>query len=92
MNQGDSRDHEQHAAQEGLPADGARSLAALGTESGSFVKYIFERHGREKLKQPWKGGESALHATLGLGLRSLQREWIEEVEAADATGIVYESE
>lgn len=49
---------------------------------GSFTKFVFEKHGRDQVKQLWKKGP-------GPGLAQLEQEWQAAFAPLDATGINY---
>ena len=42
---------------------------------GSFVKFVYERYGREAVRQAWQGGVPGLTAATGKKLDTLEAEW-----------------
>jgi len=64
----------------GSPED--RMQSVMGAEAGSFVRFLIERFGREKIAPVYANGASALGATYGEPLAQLEREWRQHVDSA----------
>jgi hypothetical protein len=58
--------------------------------TGSFVKFLYQRYGRDKLKQLWQAELDDLPAIYGKGAAELEMEWHAVIEQADARGIEYQ--
>ena len=60
-------------------------------EAGSFVKYIYEQYGVEKVKELWKSGTiKDLKRVLGKDILTLEKDWHSKLLEADATKIKYD--
>jgi hypothetical protein len=60
-------------------------------ECGSFVKFLYERYGREKLKELWKAPRvDNMHLIFGKDLSGLEAEWHTVINGADARSIQYD--
>ena len=55
-------------------------------EAGSFVKFLYERYGREKLKQLWQAPHAEMQRIYGKSLVDLEAEWRVIIERADTSG------
>jgi hypothetical protein len=58
-------------------------------EAGSFVKYLYEKYGHEKIKKLWQCGEGEINNIYGRPVEELEKEWIEVIKGYDAGGIKY---
>jgi hypothetical protein len=58
-------------------------------ELGSFVKFVYERYGRESVKTLWQRGPDGATASTGKALNELDREWRAEIAKLDASSIKY---
>jgi hypothetical protein len=56
-------------------------------EAGSFVRFLYERHGREKLKTFWQAPQPDWSSVYGNSLDRLEAEWLAVMERADASEI-----
>ncbi|MEW6307355.1 MAG: hypothetical protein AB1705_28205 [Verrucomicrobiota bacterium] len=66
---------------------GFDSWVALSTEisypeAGSFVKFLYERHGREKLKELWQAPQPDIQRIYGKNLAELETEWLAILDQA----------
>lgn len=60
-------------------------------QAGSFVKYLYEQYGVDKVRELWKGGTVRdLKRVLGKDAAALEKEWHNELMKADATNVKYE--
>ncbi len=60
-------------------------------QTGSFVKYIYEQYGVDKVKELWKGGTvKGLNRALGKDIVVLETEWHRRLMEADATSVKYD--
>lgn len=50
-------------------------------EAGSFVRFLIERYGRDKVARMYSKGASALHAIYGRSLVELEEEWRRHLES-----------
>lgn len=67
------------------------SYTVFYPECGSFVKFLYERYGREKLKQLWTAPKvDRLDLIFGKDLVGLEAEWHTVIDRADASKIKYE--
>ncbi len=80
-----------------LPID--RLAAGFGThpkvaypQAGSFIKFLYEEYGREKIRQFWARGAVSFRRVYGNSLAGLEREWLVTVRQADSRGIQYDTE
>jgi len=67
---------------------GFTNWTALSTEvsypqAGSFVRFLYERHGREKLKALWQAPRPEFHRIYGKTLAELEAEWLAVLERTD---------
>jgi hypothetical protein len=60
-------------------------------ETGSFVKFMYEKYGLDLVKQTWKGGSSQILQIFGKKVDDLEQEWRATIAAADASGIQYDA-
>lgn len=58
-------------------------------ESGSLVKFLCERYGRQKLKQLWQASRADVRQVYGKSPSELETEWHDVISIADASGIQY---
>ncbi len=60
-------------------------------QSGSFVKYLYEQYGVDKVKTLWKSGSAkALKRMTGKDISTIEQEWHGRLMEADATKVAYE--
>ncbi len=60
-------------------------------QAGSFVKYLYEQYGVEKIRDLWKSGtEKDFMRALGKDLATLEKEWHARLMEADATKVKYD--
>lgn len=59
-------------------------------ETGSFVKFLYERHGRERLQQLWQADQPDVRSIYGKSLVELEEEWRGLLEKADSSNIRYD--
>jgi len=74
-----------------LLKNGWRRNSDLATypETGSFVKFLYEKYGVDAVKQAWKG--SQIPRAFGKKVDDLEQEWRATVAVADASGIKYDA-
>jgi hypothetical protein len=53
-------------------------------QAGSFVRFLYERYGREKLKQLWQAPRPDIGQIYGTSLAELETEWDAIITSADA--------
>ncbi len=58
-------------------------------ELGSFVKFTYERYGREAVKALWQQGPTGALKGAGKPLEELEREWRAELARLDASSLDY---
>jgi hypothetical protein len=58
-------------------------------ESGSFVKYLYEKYGYQKIKRLWQQGEDEVESIYGKSFDELEKEWVDVIKSYDAKGIKY---
>ena len=86
------RDTKQLVSLDRLLANMRSYPAPIGyPESGSFVKFLHEHYGREKLKELWQAGRADFHQIYGRSLTELEAEWREVIDSSDASGLEYSS-
>jgi hypothetical protein len=60
-------------------------------QAGSFVKYLYEQYGVEKVKDLWKSGAvKDVKRVLGKDVATLEKEWHSKLMKADASKVKYE--
>jgi hypothetical protein len=60
-------------------------------QAGSFVKYLYEQYGVEKVKDLWNSGTvKDLKRVLGKDIATLEKEWHSKLMEADATKVKYD--
>jgi hypothetical protein len=59
-------------------------------ESGSFVKFLYEKYGVDAVRQLWQRGDGQIARIFGKSIDDLEREWRATIATADATGIKYD--
>jgi len=69
----------------GTPDERIQNVA--GAEAGSFVRFLIERYGREKVGRVYARGASALQAAYGEPLAQLEREWRQRVDSVGSGGV-----
>ena len=58
-------------------------------ELGSFVKFTYERYGRDAVKALWQKGAKQAPASIGKNREELEREWRAELAKLDASSLNY---
>ncbi len=59
-------------------------------QAGSFVKYLYEQYGVDKIKDLWKSGAAKnFKRVLGKDIAALEKDWHGKLMEADATKIKY---
>jgi hypothetical protein len=58
-------------------------------ESASFIKYLYEVYGWEKIKMLWKDGSEQIPIIYGKRLIDLEKEWIEKIKKSNSMNIDY---
>lgn len=58
-------------------------------EAGSFVKYLYEKYGCQKLKQLWQQDDGMVKSIYGKSFEELESEWLEVVKSHDAHDVKY---
>ena len=58
-------------------------------ESGSFVKFLYETYGREKIKMLWKQGHKYTKQIYGKELYQLEKEWHQMLIEYDISDVKY---
>jgi hypothetical protein len=53
-------------------------------EAGSFVRFIYETYGRDRVERLWREGTDDTRAILGKDLRHLERDWLRALDADSA--------
>lgn len=62
-------------------------------QSGSFVKYLYETYGVEKVKELWvRGYAEDFRLVLGKDVQTVEKEWHQKLMEADASGVRYDFE
>jgi hypothetical protein len=62
-------------------------------QAGSFVKYLYEQYGVEKIRELWKkGAVKDFKRVLGKDLAALETEWHDKLTEANAARVKYNSE
>jgi len=56
-------------------------------EAGSFIRFLYERHGRDKLKTLWQATSPEFEAIYGKSLAELEVEWLGILENTEASEI-----
>src|SRR5690242_5612086 len=74
---------------EGTPDERMQNRA--GAEAGSFVRFLIERYGREKLARVYAKGAPALQATYGEPLAQLEQEWRQRVDSVESGSALCEA-
>jgi len=59
-------------------------------QSGSFIKFLYETYGREKMKLLWGKGSNDIKEIYKKDLPALENEWLSEVEKKGNENIDYE--
>lgn len=73
----------------GTPEDRMQNI--VGAEAGSFVRFLIEHFGRDKLGRVYASGAGALQATYGEPLAQLEREWREHLDGVSTAGVSCEA-
>ena len=60
-------------------------------QSGSFVKFIYEKYGISSTKKFWQKGIDGGTKSIGKNLLQLEEEWLSELAKFDATSIHYQA-
>lgn len=58
-------------------------------EAGSFVKFLNEQYGYQKLKRLWQEGEDKTENIYGRSMNELEKEWIEVIKGYNAKEVKY---
>jgi hypothetical protein len=58
-------------------------------ECGSLVKFLYEKYGRDKVRQIWQQGPGVIPSITGKKLNELEKEWFVTIEQADASKVKY---
>jgi hypothetical protein len=58
-------------------------------ESGSFVKFLYEHYGFQKLKSLWQQGDGRVESIYGKSFKELEAEWISLLRNYNAQDIKY---
>jgi hypothetical protein len=58
-------------------------------QAGSFVKFLYERYGMEKIKELWGKRASDMPRIFGKSIETLEKEWHARLAEADASKIRY---
>ena len=70
---------------------GASSDMITYPQAGSFVKYLYEQYGADKLRDLWSSGTAKdLKRVLGKDIATLETEWHSKLMQADASTVKYE--
>jgi len=70
---------------------GASSVMITYPQAGSFVKYLYEQYGADKLRELWQHGTTTdLQRLLGKDVATLETEWHSKLMQADASAVKYE--
>jgi hypothetical protein len=56
---------------------------------GSFVKFVYEKYGRDAVKTFWQRGAGQARKATGKPLAELEKDWLEEIGKLDASGVNY---
>ena len=59
-------------------------------QSGSFIKYLYEKYGCEKLKLLWRNGFKKLENIYNSSLDKIEAEWLETIKKENCDNIKYE--
>lgn len=59
-------------------------------QSGSFVKFLCEKYGKDKMRKIWKDGQKAFKKTYGKNLDEVEKEWLSFLDGQDASKISYQ--
>ena len=70
---------------------GGYSDLATYPQAGSFVKYLYEQYGADKVRMLWSSGTvKDLKRVLGKDVPTLEKEWHSKLTEADASKVKYE--
>lgn len=58
-------------------------------QSGSFLKFLSEKYGKEKIKEIWRKGEKNFRKIYSKDLETLEKEWLDFLDKQDASKIKY---
>jgi hypothetical protein len=56
---------------------------------GSFVKFVYERYGRDAVKGFWQRGAGQAKKSMGKTLAEIEKEWLHEIGTLDASAVNY---
>ncbi len=60
-------------------------------QSGSFVKYLYEEYGVEKVKELWvRGSAEDIRRVLGREVEAVERDWHQRLMGVDASSVKYD--
>lgn len=59
-------------------------------QSGSFMKFLSEKYGKDKIRKIWKGGQRAFAKSYGKSLDELEKEWLAFLDGHDSSKIEYQ--
>lgn len=68
----------------GMRNPDARTQRVAYPEAGSFVRFLIERYGRDKVARVYSTGASAVPAIYGRSLAELEQEWQRHLETIDS--------
>jgi peptidase MA superfamily protein len=70
---------------------GESSVMITYPQAGSFVKYLYEQYGADKVRDLWSSGTARdLKRVLGKDMATLETEWHIKLMEVDASGVRYE--
>lgn len=59
-------------------------------ETGSFVKFLYERYGASPVKMTWQKGSQLIPQAFGKSINQLEQEWHSVIDATDASSVNYQ--
>ena len=59
-------------------------------ELGSFVKFVYEKYGRDSVKELWWRGAKGARKAFGKPLDTVEQEWLAALRQIDATSVQYQ--
>lgn len=59
-------------------------------QAGSFMKFLSEKYGKDKVTAVWKSGEKVFAKAYGKNVDELEKEWLAFIAGYDASGIKYQ--
>lgn len=67
----------------------SRSSLITYPQSGSMVKYLYEKYGEDKFKLLWQNGSGSFEKIYNKSISEFEKEWTNEIQRYDTKGIIY---